>query len=433
MDIVKENVYAVQAIYFAYQLEQMRMFQVVERIVELYRQGLLPLGPASAAEAVRRHAGADRLTAQERALIYGRVLGVAGGTDDEVEPNREFASLWLRFLVSVALYARQHAVDTLLAPPAPANARVRDAARELAANASASGGGSTLAMAQRLSADVRASLALLGDPQIERAFGARDLWQVIDQVNRNELGGAVNVMRYRTWAQAGSVALEWLAAHAKVIGDPARRAADASPDNAALLQAVEQWLAVSGVQEDQVDTLAQPTEAPTVSSPPIDLPAIARDLLDAIGAAGGPGNGDDATPRSVVALFHGPSGIGKTLAAQVLAEAMSRPMYRIDLARVVSKYIGETEKDLAALFARARDTGAILFFDEADALFGKRSEVKDAHDRYANAEVNYLLQQIEAYDGIVVLACNEPPQMDDAFADERWRKLARIRFPRPRR
>ncbi len=433
MDLGKENVYAVQAIYFAYQLEQMRMFQVVECIVELDRQGLLPLGPGPAAEALRRHAAGDRLSAQERALIYGRVLGVPGGTDDEVEPNREFASLWLRFLVSVALYARRHALETLLAPPAPANAHVRDAARALAANASASGGGSTPAIAQRLKAEVRAALQLLGDPQIEQAFGARDLWQVIDQVNRNELGGAVNVTRYRTWAQAGSVALEWLAAHATVICDPAQRAADVSPDNAALLQAVEQWLAVSGVQEDQVDTLAQPTEGPTLSSPPIDLPAIARDLLDSIGAAGRPGSGDDATPRRVVALFHGPSGTGRTLAAHVLAEAMSRPMYRIDLARVVSKYIGETEKNLAALFARARESGAILFFDEADALFGKRSEVKDALDRYANAAVSYLLQQIEAYDGIVVLACNEPPQMDNALADERWRKLVRIRFPRPRR
>jgi len=434
MDIVRENVNAVQAIYVAYQLEQMQMFQVVERIVELCRQGLLPLGTGSVAEVVRRQAAADRITAQERGLIYGRTLGVPGGADDDVEPNREFASLWLRFLVSVALYARQHDVETLLAPPAPANARVRDAAHELAANASAFGGGSTPAVAQRLSAEVRASLALLGDPQIERAFGARDLWQVVDQVNRNELGGAVNVARYRMWAQAGSVALEWLAAHAALICDRAGRATDASPDNAALVQAVEQWLAVSGLQESQVDAFAQPKEAPTISALPIDLPAVAHELLDAIGAADRPSNGDDAIPRSVVALFHGPSGTGKTLAAHVLAEALSRPIHRIDLARVVGKYIGETEKNLAPLFARARETDAILFFDEADALFGKRSEVKDAHDRYANAEVGYLLQRIDAYDGIVVLACNESPQIDDAFADDRWRrKLVRIPFPRPRR
>src|SRR5207253_3799580 len=98
----------------------------------------------------------------------------------------------------------------------------------------------------------------------------------------------------------------------------------------------------------------------------------------------------------ISALFAGASGTGKTMAAEVLAAALRLDLYRIDLSCVVSKYIGETEKNLRRVFDAAEDGGAILFFDEADALFGKRSEVKDSHDRYANIEINYLLQRMEA-------------------------------------
>jgi SpoVK/Ycf46/Vps4 family AAA+-type ATPase len=115
------------------------------------------------------------------------------------------------------------------------------------------------------------------------------------------------------------------------------------------------------------------------------------------------------------ALFSGPSGTGKTMAAQVLAKQLDLDLYRVDLYRVVSKYIGETEKNLGQLFDESHRSGAILFFDEADALFGKRSEVKDAHDRYANVEIGYLLQRMEEHDGIVILATNRKQDMDEAF------------------
>jgi hypothetical protein len=123
----------------------------------------------------------------------------------------------------------------------------------------------------------------------------------------------------------------------------------------------------------------------------------------------------------ISALFSGPSGTGKTMAAEVLANELYLDLYRIDLASVVSKYIGETEKNLRRVFDAAEDSGAILFFDEADALFGKRSEVKDSHDRYANIEVSYLLQRMEAYGGLAVLATNLKGAVDAAF-------LRRIRF-----
>ncbi len=127
-------------------------------------------------------------------------------------------------------------------------------------------------------------------------------------------------------------------------------------------------------------------------------------------------------------LFAGPSGTGKTLAAEVLAGALALDLYRIDLSQVVSKYIGETEKNLARIFAAAEDGGAILLFDEADALFGKRSEVKDSHDRYANVEVSFLLQRMEAYRGLAVLTTNQKSALDDAFL-RRLRYVVTFPFP----
>jgi len=115
------------------------------------------------------------------------------------------------------------------------------------------------------------------------------------------------------------------------------------------------------------------------------------------------------------ALFHGPPGTGKTMAAEIIAGETGLDLYKIDLSQVVSKYIGETEQNLHQIFQEAQSSHTILFFDEADALFGKRSEVKDAHDRYANVEIAYLLQKMEEYDGIVILATNFRQNMDDAF------------------
>jgi hypothetical protein len=130
----------------------------------------------------------------------------------------------------------------------------------------------------------------------------------------------------------------------------------------------------------------------------------------------------------VSALFAGPSGTGKSMAAEVLAAELDVPLWRIDLARVVSKYIGETEKNLDAVFEAAEASAAMLLFDEADALFGKRSEVQDAHDRYANLEIAYLLQRMETYDGVVVLSTNLLRHIDDAFA----RRLTfTLHFPFP--
>jgi len=132
--------------------------------------------------------------------------------------------------------------------------------------------------------------------------------------------------------------------------------------------------------------------------------------------------------RGIGALFAGPSGTGKTLAAEVLAAHLDLDLYRIDLSGVVSKYIGETEKNLRRVFDAAEQSGAILFFDEADALFGRRSEVKDSHDRYANIEVSYLLQRMEDYRGLAILATNLKSHLDPAFL-RRLRFLVDFPFP----
>ncbi len=127
-------------------------------------------------------------------------------------------------------------------------------------------------------------------------------------------------------------------------------------------------------------------------------------------------------------LFFGPAGTGKTLTATVLGNETAKEVYKIDLSMVVSKYIGETEKNLELLFARAEDKDWILFFDEADAIFGKRTSVRDAHDKYANQEVSYLLQRIEEFNGLVILATNMKNNIDDAFI-RRFNDIVKFSIP----
>jgi AAA+ superfamily predicted ATPase len=130
------------------------------------------------------------------------------------------------------------------------------------------------------------------------------------------------------------------------------------------------------------------------------------------------------------ALFHGPPGTGKTLTATLLGKPTGRDVFRVDLSRVVSKYIGETEKNLSRLFDKAENRDWILFFDEADALFGKRTDVQHAHDRYANQEVSYLLQRVESYAGLVILATNQRGNLDAAFY-RRFQAAVRFLVPGP--
>ena len=127
-------------------------------------------------------------------------------------------------------------------------------------------------------------------------------------------------------------------------------------------------------------------------------------------------------------MFCGPSGTGKTMAAEALAQALGLPMYRVDLSQVVNKYIGETEKNLRRIFDAAERSDCLLFFDEADALFGKRTEVRDSHDRFANLEISYLLERMERFRGLAILATNRRKELDVAFL-RRLRYI--VEFPVP--
>ncbi|OOG44531.1 AAA family ATPase [Rhodanobacter sp. C06] len=203
---------------------------------------------------------------------------------------------------------------------------------------------------------------------------------------------------------------------------------------AALAQTL--WQSALAHTRPALDQLAQRIE-PKAGLDDLKLPALEKALLrqiaDQVAQRGTVYDDWGFRARmnrglSISALFAGESGTGKTMAAEALARELGLSLYRIDLSAVVSKYIGETEKNLRKLFDAAEDGGAILFFDEADALFGKRSEVKDSHDRYANIEVNYLLQRLESYRGLAILATNLKGALDNAFL-RRLRFIVNFPFP----
>ena len=176
---------------------------------------------------------------------------------------------------------------------------------------------------------------------------------------------------------------------------------------------------------DLLATLAQKIET-RATLETIPLAESQKQILNDIAT-----NARDSRSRSggeAIVLFAGVSRTGKTSAAEVIAGGLKRDLYRVDLSKIVSKYIGETEKNLERLFDAAESAGAILFFDEAEALFGKRSEVKDSQDRYANLEINYLLQRLETFKGLVILTTNHRED-----TPERFRRQIRfvVNFPSP--
>jgi len=227
----------------------------------------------------------------------------------------------------------------------------------------------------------------------------------------------------------GTFALDGAAIVAAVQGAQGRLAASDGEEVAPQPLADALWAHCRSQARPALDDLAQPIEA-LATWDDLVLPARERTVLAEIamhvrqrsrvyetwGFAGKGRRG-----LGISALFAGASGTGKTMAAEVLAQELKLDLYRIDLSAVVSKYIGETEKNLRRVFDAAEAGGAILLFDEADALFGKRSEVRDSHDRYANIEVSYLLQRMEAYRGLAILTTNLKDALDTAF-------LRRIRF-----
>jgi hypothetical protein len=271
--IQSENLSAIEALYFVYMLEEMQLVQVAERIVELFREGLLPVGPGRARDFLSTYDrwSADRISAAERRDFYAQAFGAPGGASDS-EPNRDFDQLWLRFLAAVSSLVRPigeaRPSDDAMTLPALQDA-ARKASRDLATNLSQHGYGITYMAATELAQTILELRDLLRDAGIQAAFGARDMWQVIDRINAEYLGGARNTNRYRTQAKAGAVIIRW-------IGNNLSRLASASgdvidvgqlsrpephhaghnptvdPTDRDLVDACEQWLAVGGVQEESV-------------------------------------------------------------------------------------------------------------------------------------------------------------------------------------
>ena len=246
-DLESPSIRAMQTIYSAAMFDELKMFQVVERLATLFQTGALPLGRGAGARKLYQYTEerSRRLPESERRAVYQRAFGVGGG--GEAEANRDFNGLWLRFLSAVRSLATGGAGAT--------QDQVRQAGRDLASNLSLHGFGTAYLAATELQPQMRDVLDILADPEIQSAAGARDVWQVVEQVSARDLGGAASSVRLRTLEAAGATIFCWLARKscelARASSEPILHAgAESSPDPSRagdrdLVQAVERWLAAS--------------------------------------------------------------------------------------------------------------------------------------------------------------------------------------------
>lgn len=306
---VRENLLGAQAVAFAAHCEDMNMFQVVEKCVDLFRMGLLPISRGNAGNYLYGYLkkSAERMTQNERLDLYRQVLGRNEG-DPSMPGNREFRELWLRFIAAVSNFGRQLSVDRLLrtsVPVAVSQEQVRKAGRDLAANLSVHSFGIVRFAAGELQQTILEFRDVLSDPELRGCVGARDMWQLIDQVNANYLGGLRNTHQHRTQARSSAVIIRWLANHSdrlsgrygevinvNALTNPQISGSDqpmVTPNDWDLVQACHQWLAVSGVQDASIEQYSQSVESPVIPSRPVGgghgLPADARAILDQAGIA----------------------------------------------------------------------------------------------------------------------------------------------------
>jgi hypothetical protein len=284
--IVADNIRAAQVIYSAAMLEELKVFQVVDRLTQLFQLGLLTVNRRSTGSNLYKYfkEASLRLSESDRRNVYARTIGVPGGSDGVVV-NREFNDLWLRFIARVAALNRQGEIkrDTVIAEAN--DLALRRAARELAENLSIHSAGIARYAAVDLQKQIGFATKLLSDPEITSAYGARDMWQVVDQIATIDLGGSANNHRYRTMAIAGANIISWLAANiAKLQTDsrrfplirigrsPANRPTQnelakiaAKPRGTDLVNSCEQWLAVSGLTDEQISLFSAPRSSATAN------------------------------------------------------------------------------------------------------------------------------------------------------------------------
>lgn len=297
--IVPENVRATGVFLCGAMFDELKVFEVVDKLVELFQNGLLTrTGAAGPVLYKYWKDAATRMSDGERRNFYALTMGIPGG-DGGGLVNREFNDLWLRFVSSVSSFVRQNEIEKLLRAPVPAaisQQQVRKAARDLAANLSAHGYGMVVHAALDLQGQLKGVMGLLSDPDIMANYGARDMWQVVDQVATLELGGAKTSSRYRVLATCGAIITAWLANNADRISRTNRAVIDmeevrmpppridgskatTNPSDWDLVNACELWLADTGTGDSVIDQMSQPRETPAMTSRPVQIPAIARDML----------------------------------------------------------------------------------------------------------------------------------------------------------
>lgn len=309
LEIVADNIRAMQAIYFAAMLDEVKFFQVADKNVELWQAGMLPLGKGNAGDQLYAYwkKSVNRMQEVERRNLYARTFGLNGG-ETQVIPNRDFNDLWMRFLSAVSSFVRQFTLEDLLRSSVPVpvtQEQVRKSGMDLAANLSLHGYGIAYFAATDLQTQINDVIAILSDPEVKTAWSARDMWQVNEQVSTLYLGGAKNTVRYRTMAMSGAVIIRWLAERAHLLtgsslssvidvnmirsplGNANSRHPMVSPTDRDLWDACNQWLAVTGTQEQSIEAHAQPIETPAQTSRPIQIPDIARDMLSSVGISAG--------------------------------------------------------------------------------------------------------------------------------------------------
>lgn len=299
-EIESDNVRAVGTIYAAQQLEEMRLFDVVDRILELFMNGLLPLGASGAGKRLDDFywKSEDRLNKSARAMVFARVLGGAGDVSHEVHPNGEFNNLWLRFLAAISEFSRQQRFDNLFETAKErrlgvTGERVRKAGHDLAANISLYGYASTHFAAQRLNAHVDTAFKILDEAEVQRVWGVSGPYQVIEKVTSAEFRSPVNIIRRRTMALAGKTIMDLMAKHRKVwrqslggdlfgltSNDPSADIPMA--DQKILVRQAELWLTVNGITDQDVNRYSEPSESVLAPSIPAfgntgTLPAAGND------------------------------------------------------------------------------------------------------------------------------------------------------------
>ena len=301
-EIISGNIFALQPAYFCSMLEELKVFQVVEKLVELFQNGVLPVVRGDAGNLLFAYwkNAPLRVSEAERRGFYARALGFPGGDADS--PNRDFKDLFMRFVSAVSSFVRQNTVDNIVRsniPGAISQQQIRKSARDLATNISSHGYGIAYPMATELQKEINDVMAILKNDEIQNAYGAKDLWQLVDQVAGLELGGAKNSVKYRTMASAGATIFAWLANQSRELvssryapilditqlftAPSFSTKPTTKPSDFDLVGACDQWLAVTGTQEDSVEQAAQPVESPVMPSRPIQIPSIARDMLESVG------------------------------------------------------------------------------------------------------------------------------------------------------